>query len=141
MNETTRRPPFVGPHEGRELDLMLARSKPLAMFVEPVEPEFEYFPEEAFDELVSQGKLKKRVGFEKKIEPNGKEGEIRRILYSLPGEEWRIEAILLTQRLYDSLTPGWRPDLDRVIGILLGYDRDDIEKFLDLMSARHTLPR
>jgi len=35
--------------------------------------------------------------------------------------------ILLVQGLYDSLAPGWRPDLERVIGLLLGYDRQDVE--------------
>jgi len=42
-------------------------------------------------------------------------------------EEWRIKALLLVQGLYDSLAPGWRPDLERVIGLLLGYDRQDVE--------------
>jgi len=45
-------------------------------------------------------------------------------------EEWRIKALLLVQGLYDSLAPGWRPDLERVIGLLLGYDRQDIERFI-----------
>jgi hypothetical protein len=53
-----------------------------------------------------------------------------------PGEEWRIKALLLVQDLYDSLVPGWRPDLERVIGLLLGYDRQDIERFVASLSTR-----
>jgi hypothetical protein len=42
---------------------------------------------------------------------------------------------MLVQDLYHSLVPGWRADLDRVIGLLLGYDRDDIEHFLKTRAA------
>ena len=121
---------FVGPHEGRELELMLSGSKPLSMFIEPVESEFEYFPEEEFDKLVAQGKLLKNVTIEMFPDPRGGEEKFRRVLYALPGEDWRIRAMLLVEELYRSLVPGWRPDLDRVIGLLLGYERDDIEQFL-----------
>lgn len=123
---------FVGPHEGRELELMLSGSKPLSMFVECVPVEFEIFPERDFDRLVSQGNLKKRVSMHSAKTPNGQDVSVRRVFYALPDEEWRIQAMLLVLDLYDSLVPGWRLDLDRVIGLLLGYDRADIEKFVDL---------
>ena len=110
---------FVGPHEGRELELMLSGKKPLSMFVEPVGTEFEYFP----------------VSVEPITGPQGKESQIRRVLYAPPQEAWRIDAVLLVQTLYDSLSPGWRPDLERVIGLLLGYDRADIERYIDLIAA------
>ena len=60
-------------------------------------------------------------------------------MYSLHNEEWRIDAFLLVQDLYYSLAPGWRPDLDRVIGLLLGYDRIDIEEFVARVSKRHVV--
>jgi hypothetical protein len=122
---------FVGPHEGRELELMIAGTKPLSMFVEPIPREFEAFPEAEFDALVSRNKLIKVVSMETVKRPDGKDGQVRRILYTLPDEEWRIKSLLLVQNLYFSLTPGWRPDLDRVIGLLLGYERKDIESFLE----------
>jgi hypothetical protein len=115
---------FVGPHEGRELELMIRGVKPLNP------SEFEIFPEQEFDLLVAEAKLIKNVSIEPLRGPDGKEHQVRRVLYALPGEVWRIRAMLLVQGLYQSLTPGWRPDLDRVIGLLLGYDRDDIENFL-----------
>lgn len=36
---------------------MLNGSKPLSMFLEPAEPEFEYFPENEFDRFVEMGGL------------------------------------------------------------------------------------
>jgi hypothetical protein len=52
---------FVGPHEGRELELMRSGLKPLSAFVEYVPRDCEVFPEGDFDALVSEGKLKKHV--------------------------------------------------------------------------------
>src|SRR5882672_10783151 len=73
----TDKPSFAGPHEGRELELMLRGVKPLSMFVEPVPPEFEYFPEQEFDSLVSHGRLVKRIQVETKRDPSGKDVTIR----------------------------------------------------------------
>ena len=42
---------FVGPHEGRELELMMAGTKPLSAFLEVVSQDVECFPEENFDAL------------------------------------------------------------------------------------------
>jgi len=127
---------FVGPHEGRELELMMAGTKPLSAFLEVVSQDVECFPEENFDALVAQGQLTKAVSITTKRVPDGTEHQLRRVLYALPGEEWRIKALLLVQGLYDSLAPGWRPDLERVIGLLLGYDRQDIERFIASLPTR-----
>jgi hypothetical protein len=129
------KPLFAGPHEGRELELMLRGAKPLSMFVDVEPSEFELFPEQEFDSFVSKGKLVKRVQLEATSDRSGKDVTLRRILYALPHDEWRIDAFLLVQSVYDSLCPGWRPDLDRVIGLLLGYDREDIEKFLQSIGV------
>jgi hypothetical protein len=51
-------------------------------------------------------------------------------MYAIPGEEWRIKAMSLVQDLYLILVPGFREDLERVIGLLLGYEREDIEYFV-----------
>ncbi len=115
---------------------MMAGKKPLSMFVEPLDSEFEYFPEDDFDSLVAKGKLVKRVSLEPIVDPSGKDSQVRRVVYALPDEAWRIDAILLVQNLYGSLLPGWRPDLERIIGLLLGYERADIESYVDLMTKR-----
>jgi hypothetical protein len=129
-------PAFVGPHEGRELDLMLAGTKPLSMFVEIVGDEVELFSEANFDALVSQGRLIKRVTVKSASAPGGKTVQTRQVLYALPNEEWRIPAFLHVQDLYDSLVPGWRFDLDRVMGLLLGYEHSDIESFVKRVAAQ-----
>lgn len=122
----------IGPHEGRELELMKAGAKPLSMFVESVEPNAEhFFSENDFDQLVAEGKLLKHSSLETIGMSYGKDTKIRRVLYALPSEGWRINAILLVQDVYSSLGGGWRTDLDRIIGHLLGYDNEDIEYFVN----------
>ena len=60
MNSTAhprqrRPPPGVGPHEGKELDLMLAGTKPLALFSDAVEGASS-FPEADFVPHVAAGR-------------------------------------------------------------------------------------
>jgi len=140
---------FSGPHNDRELELMLAGAKPLSMFTEYVESDFKFFPEEEFDALVAEGRLIKNVTFDVINHPKDGDLHFRRVLYALPGEEWRIKAMLLVLDLYRTLAPGWRPDLDRVIGLLLGYEREHVDKFLtaqglegwSLAPVRDRVPR
>jgi hypothetical protein len=121
----------IGPHEGRELDLMIAGSKPLSMFVEPVPSDGCYFPEQDFDALVSEGRLIKADVIETwRDYTAGRDLQMRRVLYALLGEEWRIEAMTMVQDAYRALGPGWKLDLERIIGSLLGYNREDVEFFI-----------
>src|SRR5580765_1008244 len=122
--------PWIGPHEGRELRLMKAGKKPLCIFVQVDGRPREHFPAAAFNALVEQGKLCKAVAPWRTVTRDGEENRFRHVLYALPGEEWRIKAALLVDELYESLLPGWRPDLERVTGLLLGYDRQDIERYV-----------
>jgi tRNA (guanine37-N1)-methyltransferase len=124
----------IGPHEERELELMKSGAKPLSMFVAPTTEEFELFSEEQFDRLVNQGKLVKKVAVEDAVAPNGSPIQLRRVLYALPGEEWRIEAMLLVLNAYASFGPGRSRDLERMAGLLLGYDQRDIENFINSVT-------
>ena len=63
------------------------------------------------DALVAQGQLTKAVSITTKRVPDGTEHQLRRVLYALPGEEWRIKALLLVQGLYDSLAQDGGPTL------------------------------
>lgn len=134
MDNRSTRPLFVGPHEGREVELMRAGLKPASMFVEPTDSDVECFDEEEFDALVSEGKIVKSVTLETHDRHN-----MRRVIYALPHEEWRINALIFVITLYFSLTPGWHADIDRVIGLLLGYDRTDIEMYINWIAERHQL--
>jgi hypothetical protein len=125
----------IGPHEGRELELMTSGIKPLSMFEEPDSSDVRWFPEHDFDVLVAEGKLVKRVVIAAIPRPDNSLHNIRRVFYALPQEQWRIPAFILVQELYDSLLPGWRTDLDRVMGLLLGYSQEDIEQFVGARSS------
>jgi hypothetical protein len=125
-------PQRTGPHEGRELELMLSGRKPLSMFVVDAEG---LFPEQDFDAHVTAGRLKKAVSVEMATAPPGGTVEVRTIIYAVPAEEWRMKALRLVLDLYASSGPGWKPDLERVIGTLLGYEREDIEEFIGRLPA------
>ncbi len=110
---------------------MKAHLKPLSMFTEETDSEYELFPEDEFDEnMANRGWLKR----EKLETLEGR--EIRRVFYALPGEAWRIDAMLAVNDLYEEFLPGRRPDFERLIGHLLGYDRADVEKYISWVETR-----
>jgi hypothetical protein len=103
-------PNFCGPHEGRELELLASGIKPLAMFVEPLPAEPESFDEQKFDVLLNGRVLVKGARIESITTPDGDLGQVRRVLYALPSETWRIPAMLLVHDVYSSRGPGFSPD-------------------------------
>lgn len=125
----------IGPHEGRELALMLAGQKPLAMFVEIVPIESGIVPDVAFAPHVAAGRIVMREVFDPapRLPVDVKDARVRRVFYALPGEAWRIDAMLLVCRVYEQ-QGGWDAGLERVTGKLLGYADDEIEAFLRKMQ-------
>ncbi len=117
---------MIGPHNGKELELMLAGKKRFARF----SAEAGLSPEEAgdagFEPHVAAGRIKKFVH----ASQTGPAVETR--YYCLPGEEWRVKLDLLvsrdqhTERMKDF---AWE-DLVRMDGWLLGYEAEDIEDFV-----------
>jgi hypothetical protein len=126
---------LIGPHEGDELDLMLSGVKPLSLFTF-VTNEGHEFAEAAFDDQVSTGKLVKRVVHRQQWAPHGNYVEVTTVLYSLSDQIWRIDAYLFIAELYRSLGVGYRPDLERMIGNLLGYRPEAIEAFIDRVRLK-----
>lgn len=121
-------PKDVGPHEERELELMLAGKKPLAMFNDDLPPGMEP-PEVTFDPHVRAGRFIKRelvvsgvAGF-----PAG----FRYYFFALPGEEWRIDRMIEINRGLFEGKVRTTPELETEIGRLLGYDEADIQVFLN----------
>ena len=102
----------------------------MAMFLYTSDCECIPFPEEDFDSFVARGLLKKSVSEKVKFIGQG-QATILRVLYARVEEEWRINAFLLVQSTYDALG-GFRPDLERIIGSLLGYSVKEIEAFITL---------
>jgi hypothetical protein len=134
--EDDKPPSFVSPHEGRELQLMLEGKKHLSMFLIEDDVEYEDYPDKRFDALTLEGRFVKDVRIEKFSLLDGTEISSRRILYATASEAWRIPAMLMIQDIYRTLVPGRRPDLERAIGWLLGYDRSDVELFVEWLAKR-----
>ncbi len=82
-------PPGVGPHELRELELMLAGTKPAAMFGEAIQFR-DILPEDDFAPHVTAGRIVKREYY---WDDKDSGHSFVEIYYALPGEEWRIDAL------------------------------------------------
>jgi hypothetical protein len=121
-------PPGIGPHEGRELELMLAGKKSLAMFNDDWPEEMEP-PESVFDPYVAAGRFVKNETFVPL--PAFRDGLLRYYFYALPGEEWRIDRMIeILKKIFVEHFPT-TPELETETGRLLGYDDADISLFLE----------
>lgn len=118
---------LIGPHDGRELALILWGEKPLALFYAPLS-ERHVIPEPAFEPHVRNGtllKVEKIIRHETADRP-----PIVIVLYALPDEAWRIDAALAV------IEPVWTgarspsPEDDIEIGRLLGYPEEAIARFI-----------
>ena len=101
--------PYRAPHHGRELELMLAGTKPAALI--DASPGFK----EKADKLIQQGRIK--------LIAKDQEGDY---VVTLPGEEWRGEEIL---KLISSSDRGREYDIK--LGKLLGYSGEAIQWWID----------
>ncbi len=119
-------------HTNRELGLMLAGRKPLAVFGDGRGR----FPAAVvrylrlFDRHVSAGRIVRRDHFSQQA------GTIttfalHRIFFALPAEEWRIDAMV---ELKGSAT--WSREHERREGELLGYEDWMNDHFLDLFYPK-----
>jgi len=128
-------------HTHRELALMLAGKKPLSAFSEAypsLDEERGLIPERAFQTHVESGRIIKR---EHLFPPNenlpklrGQPSGTRRVLYALPGEEWRIDAYLLLWKTAEKV--GWGEGFERLEGSLLGYEDWENDAFIDWQKQR-----
>ena len=110
-------------HTGRELELMLARGKPLAHFSDyyPPEPSEEVIPMGAFAPYVASGHFEERI-FVEIQELDTSVPDVRGVyhaLYALAREAWRIDAYI--SMLQEANACGWDERFERLQGRLLGY--------------------
>lgn len=119
-------PEGIGPHEGRELELMLAGEKPLAMFSDVVPSSFEW-PDELFEPHVSSGDLIKKEFLTET--PDGKHN-IRYLYYALPDEVWRIEEAHALSLIHFEKFCEEAMESCIQMGHLLGYREEDIQTFV-----------
>ncbi len=116
---------------------MLSGKKHLSRFYFEVGVQREIFPERQFDLQVANGFLVKDERVEELISRETNElTSVRNILYATASEAWRIPAMRMVEDIYQRMEPGWRPDLERMKGALLGYDPRDVEMFIERIAPR-----
>jgi hypothetical protein len=105
-------------HTNRELGMVLRREKPLAIFSEVKDA----FPEvllrylRMFDRHAQSGELVRREHRET-VDIRDERRTVLTILYALPEEAWRIDAMLDLRRSASA----WTMEDERQEGMLLGY--------------------
>jgi hypothetical protein len=121
-------PAGIGPHEGRELELLLAGEKPAARFrLDGLSEEYEA----RFREAVERGDILE-------FDFPASELHLHRRFYCRRGEEWRVKVMDLIDRLLaDRTLIGFsEEDLHRLDGTLLGYQKGDIDLFIERTRSR-----
>jgi hypothetical protein len=119
-------PHGIGPHEGRELDLMLSGEKPLAMFCDIV-PSAYTWPDARFEPHVSSGRLVQKEMLTET--PDGRY-TVRHLYYALPHEAWRIDEAHALALMHFETWCDEAADVCAQLGRLLGYREDDIRRFI-----------
>jgi hypothetical protein len=125
-------------HTNRELALMLQGSKPLAYFSGqyPPPPEVEEIPETLFDPYVAAGRFVKREYVVPMSE--GKVLGTYHVLYALPNQEWRINAMILL--LDTAAKAGWSEGFERMYGSLLGYEAWQNDIYIETIYKQKEWP-
>ena len=123
---------MIGPHVGKELDLMLAGEKVFAAFSDVV-PESgeiieEIIPEQAFAPYVAEGKF---IRIAKDFVDPGDGMVVRYVCFTVPGEEWRAQTYLWIREQIRSGKMPYDNACDVIIGRLLGYSEEDIQEFIN----------
>ena len=120
-----------GPHEDRELELMLAGKKPLALFYDPV-PECGVIPEQEFTPHVKSGRvvMSERIFHSSEEDTLESMPSVRVVFYAPPEEIWRIDQALslMEKALFQRGRPN--DDDDVQLGRLLGYSEEEIRQSL-----------
>ena len=133
-------------HTNRELELMLAGKKPLAMFYDEVSvlPHEEIIPEGRFSPYVSSGLFVR--GEETYIgeyrSSLARKEQIKYVFFALAGEAWRISALSLLLRVCYRMNSWQSEEMERMESFLLGYTDDEVDAWCDqrLRRARGDAP-
>ena len=117
-------------HTNRELELMLAGKKPLAMFSEEISflPDEEFIPEERFSAYVKTGEFVRGETlvagpYSEKLD---RETEIKYVFFALKDEAWRIDAMAILVEQW-AKTNEWNETCERIESALLGYTDEEID--------------
>jgi len=128
---------MIGPHEGKELALMLAGKKYLAAFGDVLPDDGviaeAIIPQQAFAPYVANGTFRR---FEQSIFSIRLNKTLRHVCFTSPGHEWRAETFLWIRRMSHAGQMPVDKAADIIIGRLLGYDEADIQDFIQHSSKR-----
>lgn len=109
-------------HTNRELEMMLAGSKPFAVFAHERVEGFEKsdaLANQDFETYIANGTISEYVRTFESSRPDGAPFDIDYYFYALDGEGWRVEAYcLLLEMLHQQ---NWCSQLEWLQGKLLGY--------------------
>ena len=115
-------------HNDRELELMLQKQKPLAMFYAEASelPNEELIPESKFEpHLSDQTFIRSELIVPGPDCPKTQtETQLKYVLFALRGEAWRIEAMALLIEQH-SRTGEWNETCERMECFLLGYNEEE----------------
>jgi len=118
-------------HTRRELRLMQAGTKPMAVFsdVYPADANPWIFPEDVFDPHVRSGRIVQREYIEL-CEPQlpAPFRGMRVLIYALAHEAWRIDAYIMMRST--ASRSGWNEGFERLEGALLGYEEWQTDEHL-----------
>lgn len=129
-------------HTNRELSMMLAGQKPLAVFAElhPSRSEASDIPEPLFQPYVESGRFFReefiQTASKSEEEVTSTGNTIRYVFYSLPSEQWRIPAYILL--LKAAAKSGWSEGMERIQGSLLGYEDWQNDAYIEHIAQRPT---
>jgi hypothetical protein len=129
-------------HTNRELEMMLAGAKPLAVFGHERVVGFEksdVLANQDFARYVADGTLSEHVRTVTRHLPDGTPFNIDWYFYALAGEEWRVEAYSLLLDL--SGRGAWCAQLEWLEGKLLGYtDEQNLYHLLRTYPKDRSIP-
>lgn len=123
--------PLIGPHEGRELELMLAGTKPIAMFHEVVghDDGLELIPEVAFSPYVDAGRF---LCHQESIQSSGH--TLRYVFYAQTNRAHNLKRLIeIVRHKHDpnrNRNIPWPVEFESEIGRLLGYSQEAIDYFI-----------
>lgn len=116
-------PDGIGPHEGRELELMLAGEKPVAVFGDSVTPTFDW-GEADWLPHVDAGRFIKTCQIVTKLGI-----DLRLVYFCQPDQVASVEEL---QKINADLcvNPRFDPAMEQRIGELLGYEAWQIDAYI-----------
>lgn len=127
-------------HTGRELEMMLAGTKPLSMFYEDIGflPNEEIIPEEAFRPFVESGQF---VRGEETIEGEfhqglGRKVKVLYVLFATKSEAWRVPAMAMFLRVRAASGVFGSEGFERMECALLGYTKEETDAWCDARFGR-----